>query len=80
MKSYLKTVIFLVTGFLISQLSSGQFHHNLEGPQFPWTGVPQVTNNNFRFVIISDLTGGEKDGVFASFNEKINQIAPDYVL
>jgi hypothetical protein len=80
MKSYLKTVIVLVAGFLISPLSSGQFNHNLEGPRLPWTGVPQVTDNNFRFVIISDLTGGEKEGVFASVIEKINQLAPDFVM
>ena len=80
MKHYLKTVIIIVAGFLIAPEISGQFVHHLEGPKVPWTKAPQVKGDNFRFVIISDLTGGEKEGVFAAVVEKINQLAPDFVM
>jgi hypothetical protein len=80
MKHFLKTSIILVAGLMNTAMSSGQFLHHLEGSRFPWTAAPQVKDYNFRFVIISDLTGGEKDGVFASVIEKINQLAPDFVM
>jgi hypothetical protein len=80
MKNYLKTVIIIVAGFLIAPGLSGQFVHKLEGPEVPWTKAPQVKGDDFRFVIISDLTGGEKEGVFAEVVEKINQLAPDFVM
>jgi len=64
MKSILNKGIILIAGLLISQVLTGQFSHQLQGDKLPWTKTPQVKDNNFRFVIISDLTGGEKEGVF----------------
>jgi hypothetical protein len=80
MKDFFKTGIVLVAGLLMSQLLPGQFVHQLQGNKYPWTKAPQVNEDNFRFVIIGDLTGGEKEGVFASVIEKINKLAPDFVM
>jgi predicted MPP superfamily phosphohydrolase len=80
MKSILNKGIILIAGLLISQVLTGQFTHQLQGNKLPWTQTPQVKDNNFRFVIISDLTGGEKEGVFEAVIKKINQLAPDFVM
>lgn len=80
MKLSVKTAIILIIGFVFTTSISGQFIHQLAGDKYPWTRIPVITNNNFRFVIISDLTGGEKEGVFESVITKINQLAPDFVM
>ena len=61
-------------------VDSVQFKHNLRGDVFPWTKMPVFKNDSFRFVVIGDLTGGEEEGVFAEAIEKINQMAPDFVI
>lgn len=70
----------LLAGLLGAMSSAGQFVHQLNGPVYPWTSEPNVSGDKYRFVIISDLTGGEKPGVFESVVEKINQLAPDFVM
>lgn len=80
MNRYLKIGIFLLPLLLISPGSFGQFIHELPGPVFPWTRTPDIKGNDFRFVIIGDLTGGEIDGVFSSVIGKINDMSPDFVM
>lgn len=80
MNRLFKFGIILIAGLLIVTGLSGQFAHQLQGSIFPWTKMPQFKNDNFRFVVIGDLTGGEEEGVFASAIEKINQLAPDLVI
>jgi hypothetical protein len=70
----------LVTGLFSTPELRAQFQHQLKGNRLPWTKAPEINGNTFRFVIISDLTGGEKEGVFASVVDKINQLAPDFVM
>jgi hypothetical protein len=72
----LLSAVYLLVPFNLS----AQFTHHLEGEKLPWTGVPDITGDKFRFVIIGDLTGGEEEGVFASVIEKINSMAPDFVM
>lgn len=57
-----------------------QFEHTITEDKKPWTFEPKISDDNFRFVIIGDLTGGEELGVFESAIEKINQISPDFVM
>lgn len=80
MNRYLKIGILSICGLWSCSTGFGQFAHELQGPVYPWTGEPQVKGDDFRFVIIGDLTGGEKEGVFTSVIEKINQLAPDFVM
>ncbi|MBL7965556.1 MAG: metallophosphoesterase [Prolixibacteraceae bacterium] len=79
MHNLLKIILFF---FFILKVQTviGQFSHQLKGEKFPWTRIPNISGDNYRFVIISDLTGGEKEGVFEKVVDKINQLAPDFVM
>jgi 3',5'-cyclic AMP phosphodiesterase CpdA len=80
MKHCLKTILILSLLVCDLTLLRGQFVNELKGPLLPWTKVPEMNGEKFRFVVISDLTGGEEEGVFAAAIEKINQLAPDFVI
>ncbi len=56
-----------------------QFLHELDKELKPWTYEP-VIGESYRFVIIGDLTGGEIPGLFDQAVEKINKLAPDFVV
>lgn len=57
------------------------FLHDLKSAPYPWT-VPLKQNkgNEFSFIIISDLNGGERQGVFASAVEQINRLNPVFTI
>ncbi|HEC43261.1 MAG TPA: hypothetical protein ENI20_10570 [Bacteroides sp.] len=51
-----------------------------DGPK-PWTGKPIVNDpDDFQFVIIADLHGGNRPGIFEKAVEKINLMNPEFVL
>lgn len=79
MHNLLKIILFF---FFILKVQTviGQFSHQLKGEKFPWTRIPNISGDDYRFVIISDLTGGEKEGVFEKVVDKINMLAPDFVM
>lgn len=62
------------------QNNSNGFSHQLTGKNLPWTFDPEIEGDNYRFVIIGDLTGGEESGVFNYAVERINELAPDFVI
>lgn len=52
-----------------------------EGAARPWTGRGALDHpRDFRFVVVSDRTGGHREGVFASAMPRINLVAPDFVV
>jgi hypothetical protein len=52
----------------------------IEG-QRPWTDQDFYNDpSNFQFVIVSDRTGGHRDGVFKQAIEKINLLRPEFVI
>jgi hypothetical protein len=57
------------------------FIHTIdEGPK-PWTSeVFETTEPDFTFAIISDLTGGERPGIYSRAVEQLNQLDPTFVL
>ena len=57
-----------------------QFVSNLKKGAFPWTSEPKIAGDNYRFVIIGDLTGGEEPGIFDTAVERINDLDPDFVV
>lgn len=81
--------IFLSTLFLIfSSCKENKVHveipafeHNVtEGPT-PWTDDSfEPTEDDFTFAIISDLNGGEREGVYSAAVEQINSLDPTFVL
>lgn len=63
------------------QSSKSEFIHDLNGEKQPWTGTdfaPEPTD--FTFGIISDLNGGERQGIFSRAVAQLNQLDPDFVL
>lgn len=47
----------------------------------PWTKRPFENNpENFQFAIVSDRTGGHRDGVFEKAVEKLNKLHPEFVM
>ena len=86
MKSYYYKIIFIIL-FIISGCNSKQslqpnFKHNLNNnnPK-PWTSeVFEKSEDDFTFAIISDLNGGEREGVYNIAVEQINRLEPTFVL
>ena len=55
-------------------------HDIAEGPT-PWTGDKfESTEDDFTFAIISDLNGGEREGVYNAAVKQLNQLDPTFVL
>lgn len=47
----------------------------------PWTKRPFENDpDNFQFAIVSDRTGGHRDGVFEKAVEKLNKLHPEFVM
>ena len=47
----------------------------------PWTDTKLLNDpNNFQFVIVSDRTGGMREGIFQEAVRKINQLQPVFVM
>lgn len=48
---------------------------------YPWTDKPFLeSGENFHFAIVSDNTGGMREGVFASAMGKLNLLRPEFVM
>ena len=85
---YLTTFTILVTiitlagcNGLIEQQSKTSFVVQEWDEPRPWTGKPVLNNpDDFQFVIISDLHGGNRPGIFEKAVEKINMMNPEFVL
>lgn len=60
-----RVVLALVVGLYASQAATQDFEHTVSGGATPWTGELQASDlNDLTFVIHSDLTGGERPGIF----------------
>ncbi|KAA2217494.1 metallophosphoesterase family protein [Maribacter flavus] len=78
----------LVLAFLItcckqkpSQKETPTFVHNITDGPTPWTSaIFEPTEDDFTFAIISDLNGGERDGVYSAAVEQLNALDPTFVL
>ncbi len=58
-----------------------KFEHDVSNGPKPWTGENfELEEEDFTFAIISDLTGGEREGVFSIAVEQINRLEPTFVL
>lgn len=57
------------------------FVSDLDTAKKPWTAKPFYNNpDNFQFAIVSDRTGGHREGVFGKGLDKINQLYPEFVM
>ena len=49
--------------------------------QVPWTGLaPAADPDEFRFAVVTDRTGGHRDGIFEGAMSKLNLVRPEFVV
>lgn len=74
----------LIGPLLLTHLQAQEppsFNSNLSTEQKPWTDLDfQNDPNEFQFAIVTDRTGGHREGVFAQAVEKINMLMPEFVI
>ena len=57
------------------------FQHEIKDEQTPWSpGNFDVKPNKFTFAMITDLNGGEREGVFSQAVEQLNLFRPEFVV
>lgn len=84
MRSYLLHFIILTLLLMscrINDKSAPKFLHDInEGPT-PWTSESfELEEEDFTFAIISDLNGGEREGVYTTAVSQLNRLDPTFVL
>jgi 3',5'-cyclic AMP phosphodiesterase CpdA len=57
------------------------FQHDIATGPTPWTSdVFELEEEDFTFAIISDLNGGEREGVYSAAVEQLNRLDPTFVV
>ena len=57
------------------------FEHDIKSGPTPWTSDQfELEEEDFTFAIISDLNGGEREGVFSAAVEQLNRLDPTFVV
>ena len=57
------------------------FRHGESGDLKPWSDTTfDAVGDKFTFAVFSDLTGGERDGVFEVAIEQINLLRPEFII
>lgn len=71
----------LAFGLCASQAAAQDFEHAVTGGATPWTGELQASDpNDLTFVIHSDLTGGERPGIFELAARQMALLRPEFVI
>ena len=79
---YFAISIFINLWFLTpSEAQNNPFQSPIQTINKPWSNLDFYNNpKNFQFAIVTDRTGGHREGVFASAVEKINTLMPEFVM
>ena len=75
--------IVLVVGALVcsGRDDADTFQHGIDSTVRPWTHLDfDAGYGKLTFAIFSDLTGGERDGVFATAIEQLNLLRPELIV
>lgn len=85
-KKFMKPTVLLILFLLLigcrtENRKSPNFENDItEGPK-PWTGESfELEEEDFTFAIISDLNGGEREGVYSQAVAQLNRLDPTFVL
>ncbi len=85
----MKTKVLLVLILLISiscktkirEAKTPKFEHDITSGPTPWTSTNfELEEEDFTFAIISDLNGGEREGVYSTAVSQLNRLDPTFVL
>jgi hypothetical protein len=64
-----------------TEAESPVFQHDIAGTATPWTHSNfDVDESKFTFALFSDLTGGERDGIFEVAIEQLNLLRPELIV
>ena len=77
MKKILILFLILSPIFIIAQ--NQIILENIKSNNKPWTS-PNANSDNFQFAIVTDRTGGHREGIFEKGVRKINLIQPEFVM
>ncbi len=83
MKKSVPTLLlfFLYISFFGNAQNPDPFKTDVKTKQKPWTNLEFYNNpTNFQFAIVSDNTGGMRQGIFEIGVEKLNMMMPEFVL
>ncbi|KAF5064273.1 3',5'-cyclic adenosine monophosphate phosphodiesterase CpdA [anaerobic digester metagenome] len=73
--------IFFIQLLIFSINGNSQFIHQRQvSGANPWTSAPEISGDNYRFIVAGDITGGEEPGVLAEAVHRINELSPDFVI
>ena len=86
MKIHFSLVLFLVALVVNCKSShvvkqTPKFQHDIVNGPTPWTSdVFELEEEDFTFAIISDLNGGEREGVYSTAVSQLNRLDPTFVV
>ena len=81
--AYVSAIVCIVLGCTDSSAPQGEaeFRHDVSGQVLPWTNEDfDVEEGKFTFAVFSDLTGGERDGVFDVAVEQLRLLRPELIV
>ena len=76
----IKHLFLILIGVLTSVTVLAQFKADTTAILNPWTKLPNITGDKYRFAIVADVTGGERAGIFKGGLKKVNGHNPDFVV
>ena len=84
-KKYLNKFLILLTLLFCAQIKltaqDETFQSDVQTSQKPWTHLDFYNDPmNFQFAIVSDNTGGSREGIFEKAINKINLLKPEFVM
>ena len=80
------TIPLILTGILVLGCRTAEkkepvFEHDIKTGPTPWTNTNfELEEEDFTFALISDLNGGEREGVYSTAVAQLNRIEPTFVL
>lgn len=75
------SIALAVVGCVAPEVQQTKFIHEVSSQVKPWTSETfESTEEDFTFAIISDLTGGERAGVYSTAVEQLNRLDPTFVM
>lgn len=81
MKNLTLSAILVISAISFTWAQQDYFITDVETERKPWTNLDFYNDPaNFQFALVSDNTGGSRQGVFAKGVEKLNMMLPEFVL
>ena len=81
--AYISAIVCVVLGCTDPSTPPGDpvFHHDVSGAVLPWTNEDfDVEEGKFTFAVFSDLTGGEREGIFEIAVAQLNLLRPELII